>query len=61
MKLQNTLSLILLVALSVQAAPGMKENRNLATVGQLSFTLSNSTLYDSLRALDLEMDIEAVR
>ena len=67
MKIKSTLSLILLVALSVQAAPTMddSEGEELATAGQLSFTSSNCTIDDLLKELgqdlDLDTDSEAVR
>ena len=65
MKIQSTLSLILLVALSVQAAPTTddSEGEDLTTAGQLSFTPSNCSLDDLLKELgqDLETDSEAVR
>ena len=65
MKIKSALSLILLVALSVQAAPTMddSEGEELATAGQLSFTPSNCTIDDLLKELgqDLETDSEAVR
>ena len=61
MKLQSTLSLILLVALSVQAAP--TEEEELTTAGQLSFTPSNCSLDDLLKELgqDLKNGTEVVR
>ena len=57
MKLQSTLSLILLVALSVQAAP-TTDDSELATAGQLSFTPSNCTIEDLLKELGLDLETD---
>ena len=64
MKLLSILSLILLSALSVQAALAMEKSGEVpATAGQLSFTISNSTVGNLLKVLvqDLKMDSEAAR
>ena len=61
MKLLSILSLILLSALSVQAALAKEKSGKVpATAGQLSFTISNSTVGNLLKELvqDLKMIVK---
>ena len=64
MKLLSTISLVLLIAFYVQAAPAMEDSEEgMPSSRQLSFTSSNCSVDDIMRELNpnSETDGEAVR